>query len=317
MTAMLCDCLIVQPIAATAIRRLESAGLVVHVAASTDFSSLEPYFGVARAVITRNHGLSRREIDAAPNLKVVGVHGTGTDKIDKAVLAERSIALINTPGANAQSVAELTIGLMLACARALVNADQASRTGNNQFRQSQKTFELSGRRLGLVGYGHISRQVARIALAFGMQVATVSRFTSVEALQQDGVTVMPDLDSLCEWADVVSLHGIPEATPVIDARRLALIGRNGLLINTARGTLVDEHALAEALENGTIASAGIDVVAIEPIAPDNPLLTCPNLVLTPHIGGSTVEALEKTGDQVATGVLAVLERLSDISGRRN
>jgi D-3-phosphoglycerate dehydrogenase / 2-oxoglutarate reductase len=307
-----CDCLIVQPIAQSAVRLLEDAGLVVHVAASTAFADLEPYLATAHAVITRNHGLSEQEIMAAPNLRIVGVHGTGTDKVHKASLAARDIPLANTPGANAQSVAELAIGLMLTCARSLVTADQASRSGDHLFRQQHKTFELSGRRLGLVGFGHIAKLVAGIAKAFGMEVATVSRFTSAEDLQAQGVALTPDLDSLCEWADIVSLHGIPEATPVIDARRLALIGRDGFLINTARGSLIDEQALVAALHEGTIAGAGLDVLTIEPIAPDHPLLACPNLVLTPHIGGSTEEALEKTGLQIAGKVLAHLRAIGEI-----
>lgn len=312
MSDIRCDCLIVQPIAASAIRMLEEKGLAVHIAASTAFADLEPYLAVATAVITRNHGLSAREIEAAPNLKVVGVHGTGTDKVHKPSLAARGIPLHNTPGANAQSVAELVIGLAFACSRSLIAADNASRTGDTLFRQHHRTFELSGRRLGLFGYGHIAKLVAKLGQAFGMEVATVSRYTPAEELQSQGIRLLPDLDSLCEWADVVSLHGIPEEKPLIDARRLSLIGKQGILINTARGALIDEEALATALRDGTIAGAGLDVLVVEPITADNPLLDCPNLVLTPHIGGSTDEALEKTGFQVASKVLAELAALERI-----
>ncbi|MCJ8521071.1 D-3-phosphoglycerate dehydrogenase [Pseudorhizobium tarimense] len=314
MDAPRCDCLIVQPIAQSAVRLLEDAGLVVHVAASTAFAHLEPYLATARAVITRNHGLSEEEIAAAPDLRMVGVHGTGTDKVHKASLAARDIPLANTPGANAQSVAELAIGLMLTCARSLVAADQASRSGDHLFSQKHRTFELSGRRLGLVGYGHIAKLVAGIARAFGMEVATVSRFTPAEELAEQGILFSPDLDSLCAWADIVSLHGIPQATPVIDARRLALIGANGILINTARGALIDEDALATALRDGMIAGAGLDVLTVEPIISGHPLLDCPNLVLTPHIGGSTNEALEKTGLQIAGKVLAELKAIGRVPG---
>ncbi|TNM63694.1 NAD(P)-dependent oxidoreductase [Aliirhizobium smilacinae] len=312
MSDIRCDCLIVQPIAKSAIRMLEETGLVVHTSASTAFADLEPYLAVATAVITRNHGLSAREIEAAPNLKVVGVHGTGTDKVHKPSLAARGIPLHNTPGANAQSVAELVIGLALACSRSLIAADNASRTGDTLFRQHHRTFELSGRRLGLFGYGHIAKLVARLGQAFGMEVATVSRFTPAEELQQQGITLLPDLDSLCEWSDIVSLHGIPEVEPLFDARRLSLIGKNGILINTARGALIDEDALAIALKNGIIAGAGLDVLVTEPIISGHPLLDCPNLVLTPHIGGSTDEALEKTGFQVASKVLAELAAIDRV-----
>lgn len=304
-------CLIVQPIAETAIRLLESRGLEVHTAADTRLDTLRPFLAEAEVVITRNHGLSVDEIAAAPKLKVVGVHGTGTDKVHKPSLTARNIPLVNTPGANAQSVAELVIALILGCSRSLIAADHASRSGNGNFRVTHPTFEISGRKLGLIGYGNISRIVARLALAFGMQIAVSSRFTPDADLIKDGILPIQDIDKLCQWSDILSLHGVPEATPTIDARRLAMLGPQGLLINTARGTLIDEQALADALNNGIIAGAGLDVLHHEPIEDGHPLLACPNLILTPHIGGSTREALQKTGMQVATKVLAELDRIGD------
>lgn len=307
-------CLIVQPIAEAAVRHLREAGLAVSVAPSTDFAALGPLLAGADVVITRNHGLSAAEIAAAHRLKVVGVHGTGTERVHKPSLTERGILLTNTPGANAQSVAELAIALMLACSRSLMEADRASRTGAHDFRLTHRTFELSGRRLGLLGYGHIARLVGRMAQAFGMEVATYSRFTPAEDLAAEGIMAMPDIDALCEWSDILSLHAIPDAAPIINARRLALLGSEGYLVNTARGALVDEQALAQALGDGTIAGAGLDVTTIEPIALDHPLLQAPKLVLTPHIGGSTVEALEKTGWQVASNVLSALHGLRQHAG---
>ncbi|MCO5731187.1 NAD(P)-dependent oxidoreductase [Rhizobium sp. SSA_523] len=308
MTDQPCDCLIIQPIADVAVARLIEAGLRVHVARDTAFETLRPHLAFARAVITRNHGLSGREIEAAPHLSVVGVHGTGTEKVDKPLLAQREIALVNTPGANAQSVAELTIALMLGCARRLIAADGAARRGNDRFRQEHRTVELSARRLGLLGYGNISGRVAQIAQAIGMEVAVFSRFADKDRLEQAGLTVMPDIDALCRWSDILSLHGIPDTLPVIDCHRLALLGPDGFLINTARGALVDEAALADALSAGVIAGAALDVLAVEPVVRDHPLLSCPNLILTPHIGGSTQEALERTGLLVADKVLAQLQR---------
>lgn len=316
MTETPCDCLITQPIAMSAVRLLESSGLKVHVAGSTDFETLRPHLEYARVVITRNHGLSEREIAAATRLLVVGVHGTGTERVHKPSLAARKIPLVNTPGANAQSVAELTIGLMLACSRRLVEADQASRRGDHDFRQTRRTFDLAGRKLGLIGYGNISRLVARFASAIGMQVAVYSRSASADLMASDNVTAMPDIDALCAWADIISLHGVPDGTPVMDARRLALIGTEGLLINTARGALIDEAALVDALKRGIIGGAGLDVLVTEPMRADDPLLDCPNLVLTPHIGGSTVDALENTGREVATRVLRELERIDQAETRR-
>ncbi|SEQ19719.1 D-3-phosphoglycerate dehydrogenase [Faunimonas pinastri] len=309
MAEVRCDCLLVQPIAQSAVRLLEEAGLRVQLARDTDMETLRPWLSQVRAVITRNHGLSADEIAAAPHLQVVGVHGTGTDRVHKVSLAERGIPLVNTAGANAQSVAELTITLMLACSRSLVLADRATRQVDFAFRQTHRTFELSGRRLGLVGYGHIARLVARFALAIGMEVATFSRFTSADDLAKNGVKPMQDIDGLCAWSDIVSLHGVPAGQPVIGARQLELLGPGGILINTARGALIDEEALAAALKSAVIAGAGLDVMATEPPVSDDPLLRCPNLILTPHIGGSTEEALERTGKEVATKVLAELVKL--------
>lgn len=302
-------CVIVQPICDEAVAMLRGAGLSVRVAPGTAFDTLAPLLSDAHAVITRNHGLSRREIEAAPLLRVIGVHGTGVDPVDREAVASRGIALVNTPGANAQSVAELALGLMLACARALVDADRAARRGDYGFRQARRSYELSGRRLGLVGYGHIAQRLARFAAALGMEVGAFSRHTSASALAAQGIVALPDLDALCAWADVVSLHAVPGPAPVIDARRLRLIGSGGMLINTARGALVDEAALAAALRDGTVAAAGLDVLAGEPPGPDNPLLACPNLVLTPHVGGSTVQALDRTGREVAAKVLDALRRI--------
>lgn len=302
-------CVILQPIAPAGIERLRTAGLAIDIAADTRFATLKPFLANATAVITRNHGLSEQEAEAAPHLRVVGVHGTGTDKVARAALAARGITLVNTPGANAQSVAELTLALMLACARGLVEADRAARRGDNAFRQTHRTSELAGRRLGLAGFGHIARLVGRFGQALGMEVAVLSAHAPPATLAAERMRAFPDIDSLCEWADVLSLHGVPASEPLIGKRQLALLGGSGILINTARGALVDERALAASLKDGTIAAAGLDVLTREPIVPDDPLLSCPNLVITPHIGGSTENALERTGRQVAERVVEALQQL--------
>ncbi len=300
------DCLVVQPIAECGLDLLRAGGLSVHVAEDTVLEALLPHLRSARAVITRNHGLSAAEIAAAPHLVVIVSHGTGVDSIDRAEAARRGIPVLSTPGANAQSVAEHTLALMLACSRAIVEADRAVRSGDARFRYRRQTVELAGRTAGLVGYGRIARCVARLAHGFGMKVEAYSRHSSPAQMQQDDVGWVPDLDRLLERADVVSLHTIPARGVLIGEERIARMRPNAILINTARGALLDEAALAAALRRGRIAAAGLDVFRAEPLPLDSPLLGCPRLVMTPHIGGSAREALERTACAAAAKVMESL-----------
>ena len=300
------DCVVVQPIAEPGLRLLEAAGLSTYVAPAPDLAVMQPYLASARAVITRNHGFSAAEIAAAPRLRVIVSHGTGTDSIETAAAAVRGIVVASTPGTNARSVAEHCLGLMLACAREIPAADRATRAGDFDFRLRQETVELAGRRLGLVGYGRIARLVGQLGRAFGMRVAAVSRRAGAEAMVADGVEPASGLDALCRSADILSLHGVPTGETLIDARRLALMKPGAILVNTARGALVDEAALVAALKAGRLRAAALDVFRTEPPT-DNRLLRCPNLILTPHMGGSAREALERTAIEAARKVVEILE----------
>ncbi len=301
------DCVVVQPIKDIGLDLLRAAGLSLHVmGADRSVAAMRPYLANARAVVTRDAGFSAEAIAAAPHLRVIGVHGTGTNAVAKDVARDRGIAVVNTPGANAQSVAELAIGLMLACAKRIVEADHAVRTGRFDFRYTQHSFELAGRTLGLVGFGHVSRRLARLAAAFDMTVLGWSRSASAEDMAASGITRVVDLDDLCARCDIVSLHGIPEAKPQFDAQRLGRMKPGAILINTGRGALVDEDALAAALASGHIGAAGLDVFRDEPLPVTNPLVRAPNVVLAPHLGGATQDALERTATEVARKVIAAL-----------
>lgn len=306
MTARATDCLIVQPIAAPGVALLRDAGLVVHEVTSTDMSALVPHLLTARAVITRNHGLSAEAIAAAPALRVIAAHGTGTDRIDRRAAEIRGIAVVNTPGTNAQSVAEHALGLMFACARSIPEADVAVRRGDWGFRECGQLVELSGRTLGLIGFGQVARALVPMARAVGMDVVAVSKHASPKDMAALGVRSISDADDLLAQCDVVSLHGVPRDVPVIDAARITRMKPGAILINTARGALVDEASVAHALTSGALRAAALDVFAAEPLTSDNPLLQAPNLILTPHIGGSTDEARERTSLAVARVVLAAL-----------
>ncbi|MDE2914246.1 MAG: hydroxyacid dehydrogenase [Paracoccaceae bacterium] len=303
------DCLIVQPIAASGLELLNGAGLSVHTPATTEFTSLEPHLATARAVITRNHGLSATEISAAPNLEVIVSHGAGTDAIDKTEAVARGIPVLSTPGANTIAVAEHTMALILACARQIPQADRATRGGDFDFRYRQTGFELAGKTLGLVGYGRIARKVASLAHAFAMHVMAVTRSVTDAELAGDGVEPV-DMDTLCSRSDIVSLHTVPGRHDKFDAVRIGTLRRGAILVNTARGAILDEAALVVALRNGQLSSAALDVFASEPLPGDCPLFACPNLIVTPHVGGSAREALDRTAIAAARKVIEALGTVS-------
>ncbi len=300
------DCVIMQPIARCGVELLKDAGLSVFEAPSPDLTLLKPHLETARAVITRNSGFSDEAMRMTPNLAIIASHGTGTDSIDKTAAARRGIRVISTPGSNAQSVAEHTLALMLACARGIPAADHSVRAGDWAFRERSRPRELSGLRLGLVGYGHVARKLTPLAKGLGMTVMARSKHASDADLAADGVLRASSLEDLLATAHVVSLHGLPDNTPVLDKELLSRLRTDAILINTARGALIDEAALAGALRGGRIAAAGLDVFSSEPLPHDSPLMDCPDLILTPHMGGSGAEALERTAREAARKVIEFL-----------
>ena len=302
------DVVIPQPIHPDGVDLLRRAGLWVFEAPDPSLAVLSPHLARARAVITRNLGFCARAMAAAPHLRVIVSHGTGTDAIDTREAAARGIAVFNTPGTNARSVAEQALALMLACARSIPAADRAVRAGDFAFRERARPVELGGRVLGLIGYGRTARALAGLAQGIGMKVLACSAHASASGMAADGVTVMRDADALMGAADVVSLHGIPGQAPVFDAARLARMRPGAILINTARGALVDAGALIAALQSGHLRAAALDVFASEPLAADDPLCRCdcPGLILTPHMGGSADEARVRTATAAALQVIAGL-----------
>lgn len=299
-------CVLVQPIAAAGVAALEAAGITLVQAPRPDLDALLPLLGEAVAVITRDAGLPAAAIAAAPRLRVIASHGSGTDRIDTAAAAARGIAVVATPGTNARSVAEHALALMLALARAIPAADRALRAGDFGWRDRHPGVELAGLRLGLLGWGHVARALAPMAQALGMEVRAHSRHAGARELARAGVRPEGDLDALLAGSDILSLHARPAGGPLIDAARLARMQPGAFLVNTARGALVDEAALAAALAAGRLGGAALDVFAPEPPAAASPLLSAPNLILTPHIGGTTAAALERTALAVAAAVIAAL-----------
>jgi D-3-phosphoglycerate dehydrogenase len=262
----------------------------------------------ADGVIVRLVRIGEPEFAAAPRLKVVAKHGVGLDAIDVATATARKIQVVFTPEANANSVAEHALTLMLALAKRIVPAARMIGEGRFADRNRHEGIELAGRTLGVIGLGRIGARVAEIARnGFGMEVLGYDPFLPAEALRP-AVRRVALLDELLAKADVISLH-VPltaETNKLFDASTLARLKPGCIIINTSRGAVIDEPALAAALEAGTIAGAGLDVFEKEPLPADHPLCTAPNALLTPHISSNTAESLDRMAVDAAQGVLDVL-----------
>ncbi len=303
-------CLIVQPIHPSGIQKLEAAGIRTRQASAADMATVAREITDCVAVITRNAGLDGAAINAAGQLQVISNHGVGTNKIDVARATELNIPITFTPAANARSVAEHAIMLALAVGRRLVSYDAAVRGGRWDVRYEPGTQELHGKTFGVVGFGTIGRMTAAIAAqGLGMKIAVYSPSTPEAQIRELGYTPCADLPGLLAQADVISLHrpSRPDTRGMINAQTLRLCKPTAILVNTARADLVDTAALAAALRDGQLAGAGIDVFDAEPVPADSPLLSLPQVVLTPHSAGSTDEALQATADQCADQIIAVLQ----------
>jgi phosphoglycerate dehydrogenase-like enzyme len=235
---------------------------------------------------------------AAPALKLVQKIGVGVNTIDLAQARSRGIAVCNMPGTNSRAVAEHTLGLMLAVLRQVPRFDADVRAGRGWSWDAQRQDglgELGGRCVGLVGFGAVPRLLAPVLTALGARVLYTARHRYDAEAAATGAQFR-DLETLIAEADVLSLHVplTPETDRLMNARRFRAMKPGALLINTARGGLVDEPALLEALDSGRLAGAGLDVFGTEPVAPDHPLLARPDVVLAPHVAWLTGETLERS-----------------------
>jgi len=244
-------------------------------------------------------------IDAGRRLKVIGRAGVGVDNIDVDAATAAGVVVVNAPTANTIAAAELTIGLIYALARNIAAADASLRRGEWR-RADFMGMELRGKTLGIVGLGKIGLAIADRARAMEMELVGSDPFVAAEAAAEHGIELV-ELGELLRRSDVVTVHvPLNDATRgLIDERALRLMKPSAFVINVARGGVVDEKALAEALHAGRLAGAAIDVYESEPPR-DSPLLSAPNTILTPHLGASTREAQAKAGVEVAQQVLDVL-----------
>ena len=264
--------------------------------------ALAPDLARADALVVRSATkVDAKLLEAGPRLRVIARAGTGVDNVDLAAATARGILVINAPGANSVSVAEHALALMLSLARSVPAADAAMKRGAWD-KKSLLGAELRGKTLGLVGLGRIGQEVALRARAFGMEVVAHDPFISETVAASLGID-LAGLDDLCARADYISLHvpATPETRGLVDAERLRRCKRGVRIVNTARGELIDQSALADAIESGHVGGAGIDVFEIEPPT-DWRLAKLPQVVATPHIAASTSEAQEQVGVETIAGV---------------
>lgn len=285
----------------------EKADLII--AQSLDEAHLAGQIGDVDGLIIRANGkVTARLMDAAPRLRVIGRHGVGLDAVDLQAARARGIVVCNTPDANVESVAEQTVGFMIALSKQIVRADRAIRQGHWHVRYEYIGQELHGRILGQVGMGRIGARVAEIChLAFRMPVLyhDIVNYPKVE--ENLGAQRLP-LNAVLRQADYLSLHVplLPTTRGMIGREQIAMMKEGAILINTSRGLIVDEEALIEALMTRHLAGAGMDVYAVEPTPPDNPLFRLDNVVLTPHMSAHTDDAL-RAMSMIAVDVLRVLD----------
>ena len=289
------------------------ADLTIKITEAHNESDLVKLVADADAILVRSAPITSLVIDSAPNLKVVSRHGVGFNSVDVEALTARRIPLTIAVGGNAVSVAEHTLYLILALAKQGQRYDTAARQGDFNFRNAPIAREIETSQLLVIGFGRIGTQVTRRALAFGMVVHVYDPYVPDRAIQDQAAQVVRNLHDALPQMDVVSVHcPLNEKTKnLIGSHELSLMKPNALLINTARGGIVDEAALHDTLTQGGIAGAGIDVFVTEPTNPSLNLLELENVVVSPHCAGITVESSARTAWIAAQNILDGLDSRLD------
>lgn len=300
--------LVAAPLHEKAFDVLKNAGLKVIYEEYPDEERLLELAKDVDAIIVRSKPkVTRKVIENAPKLRVIGRAGVGLDNIDLEAAKERGIEVVNSPGASSRSVAELAMALMFNVARKIAFADRKMREGVWAKKQCMG-FELDGKTLGIVGFGRIGYQIGKIAKAMGMNLLLYDPHPNEERAREVGGKFV-GLEELLKESDIVTLHVplLDSTYHLINEERLKLMKPGAILINAARGPIIDTDALVKALREGWIAGAALDVFEEEPLPKGHPLTELDNVVLTPHIGASTVEAQMRAGVEVAEKVVKVLK----------
>lgn len=300
--------LVYEPIREEGLEVLRSAA-EVRLASATDEDTIISEIGDIDGVVIRAQGrMSRRIVEHAPKLKVVGRHGVGVDNVDIQACTDHGVQVVNTPTATVESVAEHTLGLMIAVSKSISYADRHMRTREWGVRYTVQGREMLGRTVGIVGFGRIGRRVAEVCYgAFGMKILYSDVVSAPEQERELGAKKV-ELDDLLQSADYVTVHVplLPGTRGMFSKREFDLIRPDAFFFNCSRGPVVDEKALYEALSSGSIAGAGIDVFEEEPTPADNPLLGLENVVVTPHMATATVESMIQMS-LVAEDIIAHLQ----------
>lgn len=281
----------------------------VYVADNQDPNNYLDEMQDADALIVRIAKCDGHAIENSPKLKVIGRTGVGYDSVDVKTATEKGIPVVITPGANNRSVAEHAVAMMFALSKNLVEVQQEMCKGNWEIRGAKKAFELEGKTVGILGLGAIGRETAKICEGCGMKVAAYDPFLSKEQVEGYGAVYYKDYEELLKASDVVSIH-VPltdETRNMIGKKQLSEMKKTALIINCSRGGIINEAELVEALKAGDIAGAGTDVFCNEPPKTDDPLLNCPNLIVSPHSAAQTREAVIKMAQMCVKGCLAVAE----------
>src|SRR3954447_12832420 len=271
----------------------------------TDFIGIVPEF--SGIVVRSQTKVTAPVVNAATQLRVIGRAGVGVDNVDVEAATRRGVIAMNAPGGNTISTAEHAFSLLLSVARKIPQADALLR-GGKWDRKNLEGVELFNKTLGVIGMGRIGSELSRRAIAFGMRVLAFDPYLSASRARSLQVELVEEIDELLAAADFISLHTplTAETRHILNAERLAKTKRGVRIINCARGGLIDEQALADAISSSHVAGAALDVFETEPLPADSRLRKIPNLVLTPHLGASTAEAQESVGIEIAQSIRAAL-----------
>jgi len=261
------------------------------------------------AIITRTSShINKKIIEASPKLRIISKTGVGVDNIDVSAATEKGILVCNVPGVNSVSVAEHAVALILAVAKDLLVMDKAVRKGEWGKRYSLKATELNQKKLGLIGFGSIGRKVAAICQSFQMKILVYDPYLVSSTIDKLSIDLVSNLEDLFKKSDIISIH-VPyneNTHHLVNSLPLKMVKRGAILVNTSRGQIIDEKALFEALKNGPLSAAGLDVFEEEPVNISNPLLTLENVIFTPHSAALTKECSARIAVEAAQAVIDVL-----------
>ncbi|WP_277679448.1 hydroxyacid dehydrogenase [Gracilibacillus dipsosauri] len=300
--------LIPNPIDPIGVELLEAAGATIIVPPNDEVETLLTFIPNIDAILARTEKYPKSIFQKAHRLKIIARHGIGVDNIDLDAATEHGVVVTNTPQANIHSVAELVIALMLAASRKLVAIDREVRKGNFQIRNKLFGSELRGKTLGVIGFGNIGRLVAeKCHAAFQMRISVYDPYTTKETVAPY-VELKETLETLLNTSDIVTLHVpyVKETHHIINRETLKAMKQNGILINAARGGVVDELALYDALKKNELKGACLDVFEVEPPSKDHPLFSLDNVIVTPHLGAQTDEAYTLLAKMAAEEIIAVM-----------